>query len=329
MAGTRSVDTLLAMPTESEERAGAWRELTRDAVLCRALHEAVRSPRGHDWASYYERLSQWKSNFIGYRRQPERQVLQMKWDIVYRLVWCAQQAAERGDRYQTEIDRAAVTLGNVPEEIGPHKEWAWGCIRTFLDAPRHGRSVRASVAGWDERTTEGFLATLELQMLGGGAGETFHDPVDAFTTRFDAHFEMSIRQAWTAARRLAAREGVDVTRLEGRFRILARDDHPLPEITDRSASGAAARGWWYALMDKVPDEGVIVLAQVVPAGASEAADDELVFGEVGGVPAKVRAIAADGRFDTIAVAGEDNLREAEQTLRSLGKLGPIRVVNIG
>jgi hypothetical protein len=93
----------------------------------------------------------------------------------------------------------------------------------------------------------------------------------------------------------------------------------VPEVRGRSAGGAAALGWYHALRGTVPDERVIVLAQVDRAGRLTGVE---------GVPAKVRAIAAGGRFDTIVVAGEENQREAEDTLRELGKLGIIRVKNL-
>jgi hypothetical protein len=86
----------------------------------------------------------------------------------------------------------------------------------------------------------------------------------------------------------------------------------------RSASGAATRGWWHALMGKVPDEGVMVVAQVD-------AMDILRFQGVDGVTAKTHAMASNGRCDTLVVATQELQREATEALQACQAAARVRV----
>jgi hypothetical protein len=93
-------------------------------------------------------------------------------------------------------------------------------------------------------------------------------------------------------------------------------------LEGESAGGAAARGVYHLLADKVPDDGVIVVARVDPQGNVDGVDRD-------GVRAKVRAIARDEHhFDTIVVAGESNRVEAENTLRAEKAADRIRVKDL-
>jgi len=239
-----------------------------------------------------------------------------QWETARALVWCAEQAAAHPDFYRTEIDRVCFFALTEPPEFIQDKVWAWVCIRTFLDAP--SRRVEIPAVAWEEGQDEsqnkpGLIAILVLEVLEGGAGQVVHHPMDAFTTHFDEGFARSMQDAWRGALTLSGKGGVD-----GRWRVLQRG-HPMPEVRGRSAGGAAARGWYHALQGTFPDEGVIVLATIDAQGQ---------FGPVGEVVAKVAAIAEDGRFDTIIVAGETDRRTAEGELRRLNKSQMIRVVNL-
>jgi hypothetical protein len=191
----------------------------------------------------------------------------------------------------------------------------------LLEAPSWWAEVH--VALMDERQVDNqdsaFIATLVLEAIEGRVGQIVHHPIDGFYPCGDKEFLDSMNDAWTAARALLRKQGVDVQRCDGRWRLRRRDGQPIQEVGGRSASGAAARGAWFAMQGKVPDEGVIVLAEV---------DSDGMLKGVSGVDAKAKAIAADGRFDTIVVASDDNQRKAEKALKALGKLGAIRVKNL-
>lgn len=244
----------------------------------------------------------------------------------------------------------------LPPASPERLSWVWDVTRTLLGQPRHAVCIRKiPVAGTEG--SPGFLATLTLEVLEPGCGAVFHDPHDAFCTRADAAFVAAMQDAWRGARlliqtqaqeqtppqeqdrqtqepnrqaqsqarepdRQAQTQAAKLPQWDGRWRLL-RGGGPAAEANDRSASGAAARGWWFALTDKVPDEGVIVVAQVDENDVTQLKGVDDV-----GVVAKTKAIAADGRFDTIVVATATNQREAEAALREVGKLGPIRVVNL-
>jgi hypothetical protein len=223
-------------------------------------------------------------------------------------------------QYQDDVKQMNHQVGDdTLRRTCPQETWVWGCIRTFLNAPTRGKSLHVPVALYDAQCGKGYVATFVLEALPSGAMQVFHHPTDAFTTRFSKECDDSLQQAWRGALELARREGVDVL-CDGRWRLL-RDGQPIQEVGGRSASGAAAWGWYFALTGKVPDESIIVVAQVGET-------DVRLLNGVDGVDAKVKAIADDGRFDTIVVASDDNQREAEDALRALGKLGVIRVKNL-
>jgi hypothetical protein len=198
--------------------------------------------------------------------------------------------------------------------------WVWDVTRLLLNASRRVVCCRKiPVAGF--AGDQGFLATLILEVLEPGRGAVFHHPQDAFVTNADEAFVAAMRDAWKSAGQLAQAPGVAIYTQDGRWQ-LRRGGDPEAQANDRSASGAAARGWWCALTGKVPDEGLIVLAQVDPEDVQRLQDVE-------GVRAKTQAIAADGRFDTIVVASTANQNEAQAALQEAGQLDHIRVVDLG
>lgn len=311
----------------------AWRAQIKDHLLWRAVREAAAS---RDVA----RLTSWREALNGAQNAIANVFGKRHVTAAHALLWCGEQAATREDRYRTEIDRVILALASTPELDIQDETWAWVCIHALFEeqedvvrrSTRGRRHVEVPVAGWNEQRGEndGFLATLVLEVLDGGAGQVAHHPIDAFETRFDKEFGDSMRHAWAAARELAQKEGVDVLRSDGRWRLLqgwsweeqeARELPPAAEANDRSASGAAAWGWYFALTGKVLDSDIIVLAQVREDGLLEGVDDKGVF-------AKTKAIVDDGHFDTIVVASEGNKNKAEDALNTLGKLGVIRVKNL-
>jgi hypothetical protein len=62
-------------------------------------------------------------------------------------------------------------------------------------------------------------------------------------------------------------------------------------------------------MNRIPDEEVLVLAQV-----TSPAQGVFELAEVSGIKAKVKTVMKHRRIDTVLVAGEENRREAEEVL---------------
>ena len=308
------LEELLIMPRNWEARPDAWRHLTSDDTLFRAVYAAVQGGAAAKWAHLQELSAQWNRAFIAYVQDPKRRDKFLRdWRFVQCMLWCGEQAATRPESYRTEIDRVCFTLADTPESI-ENPAWAWVCSRTLLQVA--GRRVDVPIPLWDERKGEnrGFIATLVLEVLERGAQQVVPHPIDTFCTRADELFHRSLEDAWAAASRLAQHHGVNVL-CDGRWRLL-QGNQPIAEVSGRSAGGAAALGWYLALGGMVPDESMIVLAAVDREGILHPLQD------VNGVHAKIRAIAVDGRFDTIAVVRED-LQTAQAALNEAVRAGLI------
>ncbi|MCX6876568.1 MAG: hypothetical protein NTW21_22580 [Verrucomicrobia bacterium] len=279
-------------------------------------------------------IEQWKGCL------PNEEAARSEWEIAAALVWCAEQAAKAlaairsspstdaldQHRKSVELERCCFAIRGKDYVSASLVDWAWGCIRTFLNAPPRGRALHIPVAAWRPADATGLVLSLQLELLAAGTGDVFHHPRDAFATKVDQEFSDSMRDAWQAACELAKAQGCPVD-CDGRWRLLSAwawdkaaraDQKPADWANERSASGAAARAWYYALGGTVPDEELVVLAQSDAAGNLSA---------VSGVGPKARAIAETGGFDTIAVTNE-NVAEATEALRQIGKLGQIRIVDI-
>lgn len=216
---------------------------------------------------------------------------------------------------------------------------------------RPAQRVRAPVALVEVDGKSAFLATLGLEVVTPGHGQLVHHPRDYFQTKAFGGFPESMTDAWTAARNLltpapkenveeADREeepgndnGVDLA-CDGTWRVIRgwepghvtggvqpRIVDPVGRVEDRSASGAALRGWWCALQGRKDDDRVIVVAAVEP---DPIAPSGFRPAHVDGIRLKMKAIADDGRFDTVVVADEDK-GEARTGLDQAGG-SDIRVV---
>jgi HEAT repeat protein len=306
MAG--SALDLLTMPDEVERRPRAWEGLTRGDLLYQALRAAVRGDAIVDWAGLLSAASRWRDDFLLYRPSGDRRQRDLRrWDQVHRLIVSAAMAA-----------RGAPPTGGVRREVADD-----GWMLTFRDAAVVGRPVRVAVALLDDRQEAAFLVGLELDALEGGDGEPFLHPAHAFTTDLDEDFAASLRDAWQVALGLARVVCPGLPNASGRYRLTS-DGRPLPRIKGRSAGAAAARGWLHALNGKIPDDRVIVSADIAP---QEGGGSHTLRGVLG-IPEKVRAIAAAGTFDSIAVAGARDRLEAERVLDDSGQRDRIRVVDL-
>jgi hypothetical protein len=310
------------MPNPTETRDKWSDEVTRGHTLFQALHDAVKKGQVGEAANW---LLDWKD----YVARDEK--TQKQFDIAHALVWCADRASRQPDFYCSNTDRVSFDpdCGALPRFVEACKVWAQVCIRTFLDAP--SRRVELPVAKWDETKGEagGSLNTLVLEVLEGGEGQTVHHPVDVFVSDFDAlgqGFLPAMRDAWKAAI-----QTFRDFRSTGRWRLLEgwhqdpRKREKLSPVTGaqgRSASGQAARGWWFALRGEKPDERIVTIAMVNEKNVQwlEGVDDQ-------GVRAKAKVIAADAQrsFDTIVAVSDSNVGTAEQVLRETGSGKWIRV----
>ncbi len=283
-----------------------WEKLTSGDTLFTALSKAV---KGRSLGDAAQLAGEWNEA----RDKLKDADFDTRWNTVRALVWCAEHAVLLQENPVMEIDSASLAVRGFPSFLKGREEWAWITIRSFLDLPR--RPVRVPVVGWDPKgETGGILRTLVLEVFERGAGHIAHHPAQVFETSSDDDFRESIKNAWRAARFLVQQQ-MGTTLYDGRWQLLEKDAFA-QHANGPSAGGAAALGFYHALRNTVPDDGLIVTAAVQPTGELE---------EVDGIPAKVRAIANAGCFDTIVVAGEDNKTEAEKVLAELKKGEAIRV----
>ena len=287
-------------------RPWAWEKLTQGDVLfcalCQLLQRRELPPETMQWVEVC---------------QEEWPVDPRTWNIVRALVWCAEQAAYHPDFYRTEVDRVCFAIGALPDFIERHKTRAWGCIRNFIDTPPWKPSVRVPVALVDKAASTGFIAWFSQEVRDAGHGP-IHYAADVFMER-DKEFLDSMEDAWAVANTLLRTNGTGDPR-EGCWRLLKEKNglNPIPVVSGRSASAAAALGWYHALNGTIPDDRVIVLAQINSQGVLVQVDEK-------SIPAKVKAIVDYGYFDTIAVAGKADEAVA---LKALPQGISIRVKNL-
>jgi len=203
-------------------------------------------------------------------------------------------------------------------------------------------TVEVDFATYDRGVADasGGLAKLELSLWPNGSGIAVHHPRDCLATNhIDEKFFKSMEDAWQAALqmerdgRTPGEELPDPASLDGTWRVLDTDMKPMSQVSGRSASGAAVRGWYHLMRNQRLDDRVIVLCQVKAAAGESGKRYELA--SVDGIEQKTRAVAqamlSDGsaaRFDTIAVVGTENSRQACDTLHGLGKAAAIRVLDL-
>jgi hypothetical protein len=237
--------------------------------------------------------------------------------------------------------------GNRPQtfqtmcQLLAEEDWVWGCIRSLQGAPVLGRSMGpdlcAPVVGVDLEG-QAMVHTLVVEVLSCGAGKVFRSPCDVFGTEpvLEAQFAHSMRAAFTTALAEVNRGKPETKRVldDGRWRLLhgwkwnladGGKLRPVPAPSGASASGAAARLWWFALSDKVSDDRVVVIAQVNDAGQIVAVDREHIVPKLEAV---IQAVITDSKqgwqyFDTVGVVDE-NLETAQEAVETAVKQGRIR-----
>ena len=310
----------LAMPDGNwSDRDKAWQDLV-DSLFA-WLHDALARGEPLDFAQLRRNLEMWQA-FVEEGPLGGRDSQHRQWNYARRLLWCAEQAMQKSELDGSVIDRVCLALASTPAFLQGYAGWVWDCLRLLVPSSQGAASMRRSldvpVAVAEEVQDTGYLCTLQLEVLEPGVGHVFPHPAYTLMTALDAAFDAAMQHAWTAARRLVPQES-SARPCDGRWRLLQRDSDIVRAVSGPSAGGAAALGWYHALRGTVPDEGLIVLTGVEPDG---------VLTGVGGIRAKVMAIAADERFDTIVVATAENQCEAEDALRKARKFGPIRVSKV-
>jgi hypothetical protein len=290
----------------SSEKLCEWLDLTHK------LYPFVKATLGTQKSTFFVGLRRDLETWESFAKSADESHRQ--WEAARRLLWCAEYASTISKVEANDFEHALSTIKRgAPDFIKGHEEWVWDCSRilrgTYSLDPPANVPVALSSDHNESLIDRGQLAKLILQVLRPGTGRIFQHPEDSIKALTSVDFEDSMEDAWAAAKGLLERKGIKVS-CNGHWRILLRDEKPAP-VSGRSASGAAALGWYHKLKGTVYDEGVLVLARVNLEGALEG---------VGGVPAKVKAINENTvigrRIDKIIVASKVNEEEAKVALES-------------
>jgi hypothetical protein len=118
-------------------------------------------------------------------------------------------------------------------------------------------------------------------------------------------FVSAMDNAWKAAMNLTTR--THNSPKAGCWRLIDSDVASLGY--GDSAGGAAALGWYHLLQGTNPDKEIIVMTSI---------DEQGNLGKVAGIPEKITAVVDSGLFDTVVVASQENLKEANNKLKELG-----------
>jgi hypothetical protein len=238
--------------------------------------------------------------------------------ICHALLWCAHTLQEH--QHQTFLDlpdMPQLTTAEVPPFIYERPHWIRDALLCMAQKDTVARTLIVHVA-IIENNQQPTIAELHQELLLTGSGKHFHHPKDALRTFAHTSFAASLTQAWDTNLQsflLETNEGSEV-KWNGRWRLLDKIGNPVIEVSGRSASAAAAWGWWFLLRDKIPDAGIIVMAQVDESGR---------FAGVNGIIDKTEAVMKDGRFDTIIVASKENEEEAKRVLQTSSRVRVVRI----
>ncbi len=335
-----------AVPPELEIKRAAVEKGLRGRLVERLLAD-VRSGRNDSYfAAVDESLAAWLSRDSGIGSDDVAMHNDMTWLMRSRcLVWCARAAARQPRNIPWDELSGPIATGlpaDVPHDLSfwieereqqlrqerskenpmqngvNERFWLVDCLRYFHDSIRSHATptVTVPVALHQAGSKQGVLATLHVSIVDGGHGNAFLHPLDVLSSGTDDSFRDSMRDAFVGAGRLAAREGM-TSQFDGRWSLRGPFDVPFTGPTDgRSASGAAARAWYFLLTGKKPDDGIVTFAAV----------NELDFeslDEVASVDIKIKALVDStapslDALDTIVVAGELNHNAAVLGLADRG-----------
>jgi hypothetical protein len=319
--------------TSAGGRRKAWDNLKQDDLFFVKLCDLVEAGRVPEDAaeSWMHGCEKW----LGKPTLAERARL---------LVRCAVEASKPG--VPSSLAKAMGGIAAKQQDVAainaPY-EVTWRLIATSqLRRVQPIKTVQVDFATYDVGAAHaaGKLSRLELSLWPNGSGIAVHHPRDCLATNdINGGFFESMEDAWHAAfemvrdERTPGDELPDRVSVDGTWRVLDEHMKPMSQVGGRSASGAAVWGWYHLMRNQRLDDRVIVLCQVRAATGKSGKHYELA--SVDGIEQKTRAVAqtmlgdeSAARFDTIAVVGTENSRQACDTLHGLGKAAAIRVLDL-
>lgn len=303
--------------TFAKPESNKWEDLhSHWYELCNELHNFVwRSSSKQSISAWQNDLDSWSIEGIDIGPKFEGK-FRNELALCHALIWCALQVRELQADSLDQLNLAYFQSTVAPHYISERPYWAWDALHFLQNQSLPSKSLTIHVAIIESNQFP-TIAELKLDILPNGREQQYHHPKDALLTYAHSAFADSMAAAWaTNMRVLREEDHVDIEKSwNGRWRLLDETGTPVTEVDGRSASAAAAWGWWFLLHEKIPDDGIIVMAQV---------DENGHFSGVEGISEKVKKVVTDRRFDTIVVAGEENEQIAKKELKDIRTIRVVR-----
>ncbi|MCX6927551.1 MAG: tetratricopeptide repeat protein, partial [Verrucomicrobia bacterium] len=297
---------------DEDKWPGEWQRLTE--VFFPSLRQAIAN-KALENEAVQQALDAWQRSpvSVGEDRLPFTEAMSR----MRAMLWCAdyvQKTASLSDNAPPAV------LTEVPPDAPPEArnraDCSLACVRIFRgEASR--RRIAVPIALADEMIQlKGGIATLVFDVYSPGNGRLTLNPEESFRIVSDDDFTASLSTAWRLALEVAKNEDGRSEFPDVVWRVIKEspsmaglDEKAFFEsaglrwkgpIAGRSASGAASRAFHHLLKGTNPDPDVFVLAQVCKNGTPTSE-----IQGVGGISAKVEAIADTGHSATVVVTEKD------------------------
>ncbi|MGH8549921.1 MAG: hypothetical protein ACRERU_15210 [Methylococcales bacterium] len=305
-----------------------------------------------------KRLKEWVENC---QKDENNIFLRSRWDRLFALVWSGHQLINSNTTdciINTEV-RWTDVKNKLDNGFPPESNfaffttdclWYWQgylgqrlkSVEGFRLVCERTRPVTVPIAVEHPESGSPSLAYLELEVAClPSEGKQNKSTVDLVAGRHpedfqglfvDNNFFESMECAFRAALQCAGtNEHTDGFAYRGWWKLHVQPG--LDQVSGRSASGAAALGWYHALQKTVPDGRILVLSAISRENSENGALEY-----VDGIEKKVLGLGNGSTFrandseiipiDTIVVASHKNEEEVNLAIQANSRLASIRVINL-
>ena len=307
--------SLVRAPTEWGKRKEPWRSLTSGGLLLRVLKDCLREPESEaELKQVLDHLTEWKefvsdpSNF----RAGEHQ-----WRTAQELVNLALRASTQPRSPSPEaqpIDRIF-----FEPELGA---WQWDAMCALQSTPRIAvRDTNRSISVLMEQGTRGYLARLDVELIGEGSGEIYPAPESNWYIEFhQSTFLKALENAWDWVRRdCDADEQQKLQKVDARFRLERTmvPGYAAPELD--VVSGNSAQAAMYLCLQQCANAylgGPDAILMDPSVAVSATVQANLRLGGVDGDSLTSKIEAAYKKGLALVIVAKDDAPRAERALES-------------
>jgi hypothetical protein len=167
----------------------AWEDIVEG--LFEWLRDALMHDRSLDFETFSHNLDTWRD----FRPLPEkRERWQHEFEMVYRILWCAEQAAKTPQATYDQFRLLMPAITSFPSRLKWQEYWAFDCVRSLRKADVPFRTLSLPVVVVDERgSDQSIVCTLVLDLLKPGGGRVFQHPQDILPTNVKRDFRQSLK----------------------------------------------------------------------------------------------------------------------------------------